>query len=146
MPTHPRTVLTRSSKRFRIRAESTTKNLFRWSAAPITTRFSWRALLRSRCCSSLAATDTATVQTSTHLQKILLEERSCSPRHSQPCPSDTATTLFTMPSVCSLCFKRFADPRVARLYRGIDEINALLVGQEGALHGIDREPLEVVQR
>src|ERR1700730_17875633 len=49
------------------------------------TRFSSRASPRLRCCSSPAATDTATVPTSTQPRKISCEERSYSPRVWLPC-------------------------------------------------------------
>jgi hypothetical protein len=49
--------------------------------------------------------------------------------------------------VPDLCFrKRGADSGITGLYRGVDEIDTPIIGQEGALHCIDGDLLEVVDR
>src|SRR5271155_1455641 len=60
---------------------------------------------------------------STRPRKISFAERLYSPR---PCPN------------------RLADPGITRLDSGIDEIATFSVRQEGALHRIDRDLLEII--
>src|ERR1700675_263989 len=137
--------LPRLSKHFRNPAQNTSWHLLRWSAARITIRFSCRALPRSRCCSSLAAKGTATVPTNTPRQKTSNAEALYSRRLWRLSPHDFHQDVYSKFSNSLFC-KRRADLCVTWPEYGIDEIAAFVIRQKRALHRVDGDDLEILQR
>src|SRR5580693_4169365 len=111
----------------------------KWSVALIMIHSLCRGLLLSRCCLFLAATGTATGRMNTRRRRISGAGCLCLPKRSP------RLRVETLRGGASLLLLEAADFGVAGLEDVVDEIAALVIGEECAFHGVDGEYFEVVE-